>query len=1394
MKINAGIIFLLMCIVSLTVIAPNVTVADAISVEKLTAVTSNTADEWDPVWSPDGNEILFRRNGEIYRMFSNGSGEMQLTDTGGGAGYHSWSPDGSKILYSFLIDDLNCNIWVMNADGSAETRLTGFEDSPLQFGRHEYGTWSPTGSKIAYVASLDDIEAYVITMNADGSDKQVIAGPVEMCYINYPAWSPDASKIAFATDPLVTERYIGIVNSDGSGLITIPNGFLTSCTQSWQSQVWSPDGSKILYSSDESGNEDIYIINADGTGKTRLTTDAGDEHDPRFSPDGSRILFVSGWGGNSDIWVMDADGSNKVQLTTDTAYDSDPMWSPDGTKIAFSSDRNGNFDIWVMELSEDSVEPPAPEIVSVSFEPQTGVYAGETATISVTVKNNGGKSGEGYVIVSFPNDEEIMSLGGSSDNVKTYPAGSEIWGRDGIIDSSEYTLVELYEPEWETGQEETLTIEVKPNEGSDEIVFLVRAALKNDATGDYERAPESSDDLDQQGWYADKYSIDVYLEEVKFRGKILEDRPVISLYSFDVQIDEILDDSKGNLKVGDVIPVTGHRDGPAQVDAVTVGEEVEVFGEYRGDKVYLSDFDDLSSEHYLIKIEPDEPPSPEITSVTIAPPEGVPEDGTASIKVTVKNNGGKSSEGYITVSFPYDEEILSVTGTGNGHNELYPKGSSIYGKDGPIDPSDHPLGELQEFDWDTGQEETLTIEVKPNEGSDEIVFLVRAELKNDATGDDERDPISSDEIDQQGCYAYKYSSNVYQRSNLIIENVYVQGSEIIYEIKNVGKVTASSSYTYLYINDMSNHVASDRVDDLESGEDATLIFDYSYTYSGGTDEIKVCADGNGEINEESDSDNWKNITYSGEESKNIIETLGADESFTTFVSSLEAANLAETLSGEGPFTVFAPVDDAFAALPEGTLDALMSDTEKLTEILLYHIADVKIMAADAGSLASISTLQGGDITVSVAGDGRVFIGDAEIILKDIEASNGVIHAIDTVMVPPEEPGEDEGATVLYDDEVALKSGNFTFVPVNNVSASYKVDYFTDLGALYSSGLEFEATDEWHDSTGEFYLESIGGIKNNLETGAWFIFINDGLAPSGLGLNGVQDGDNVSFYFAPYEEHTPILENAIYVVNLEVASESDNSSSVPSSSGSGGGSGGGGSSSGGGGGGAGSPEPSRNIEIKELSQEFITNGNHAKFKFPRNATCITHVEFDPKRTFSKVTTMVEMLKGKSAIVPDLPAGEVYRNVNIWVGNEGMATPKNIENAVVGFKVEKAWIEAGIDEGSITLYRYSDKAWNELTTRKLGEDENYVYFEAETPGFSPFVIVAGGVETVEEESKPSASFEDSDRDKLESAENESFEVEMTGSESTEGGIKSKILMSIVLFSVLILVGYITLKKRD
>ena len=134
----------------------------------------------------------------------------------------------------------------------------------------------------------------------------------------------------------------------------------------------------------------------------------------------------------------------------------------------------------------------------------------------------------------------------------------------------------------------------------------------------------------------------------------------------------------------------------------------------------------------------------------------------------------------------------------------------------------------------------------------------------------------------------------------------------------------------------------------------------------------------------------------------IVDTAVADGRFTTLVTAVQAAELVDTLKGEGPFTVFAPTDDAFAALPEGTLETLLlpENKQQLTDILLYHVVPGKVMAADVVGLTSAPTVLGKDATVKVE-DGTVFLNDNVEIITDIETSNGVIHVIDTVLLPPQ---------------------------------------------------------------------------------------------------------------------------------------------------------------------------------------------------------------------------------------------------------------------------------------------------------------------------------------------------------------------------------------------------------
>ncbi|MFT7492685.1 MAG: putative surface protein with fasciclin (FAS1) repeats, partial [Alteromonas macleodii] len=121
-------------------------------------------------------------------------------------------------------------------------------------------------------------------------------------------------------------------------------------------------------------------------------------------------------------------------------------------------------------------------------------------------------------------------------------------------------------------------------------------------------------------------------------------------------------------------------------------------------------------------------------------------------------------------------------------------------------------------------------------------------------------------------------------------------------------------------------------------------------------------------------------------------------SFTTLVAAVTAAGLVDTLKGEGPFTVFAPTDEAFAALPEGTVESLLADPEALTALLTYHVVAGKVMSTDLSNGMTATTVNGADITIMT--EAGVMINEANVTTADIEASNGVIHVIDTVLMPP----------------------------------------------------------------------------------------------------------------------------------------------------------------------------------------------------------------------------------------------------------------------------------------------------------------------------------------------------------------------------------------------------------
>jgi uncharacterized surface protein with fasciclin (FAS1) repeats len=147
----------------------------------------------------------------------------------------------------------------------------------------------------------------------------------------------------------------------------------------------------------------------------------------------------------------------------------------------------------------------------------------------------------------------------------------------------------------------------------------------------------------------------------------------------------------------------------------------------------------------------------------------------------------------------------------------------------------------------------------------------------------------------------------------------------------------------------------------------------------------------------------------GDQEMDIVDVAVESGNFSTLVTAVQAAGLEDTLRSEGPFTVFAPTDQAFAALPAGTVAGLLRDTGTLTEILTYHVVDGKVMSSDLSDGMSVETLQGGMLVITITDEG-VTVNEAMVTQPDVEASNGVIHVIDAVLIPPE--GEVEEVEVV----------------------------------------------------------------------------------------------------------------------------------------------------------------------------------------------------------------------------------------------------------------------------------------------------------------------------------------------------------------------------------------------
>jgi len=288
------------------------------------------------VITPGPGRIAFTSNRDgcpkIYSMNADGSSLAALTDCSTGDIDAGWSPDGTRIAFSS-----NGHLYVMNVDGSQLWEVHPADPTLLSLA---HPAWSPDGMKLAATGVFREyscsrfcttlVDGRLLVMNADGGDLvSVVRGPAGYRLGQSPAepaWSPNG-EIAYAQPVWDTSRtilnwVILVRYADGA-----PRN-VTNTPESDDGPAWSPDGTKIAFRSTRSGVSDLYVMNADGSGVTQLTSDSATEGRPAWSPEGTKIAFASTRDGNWEIYVMNVDGSGVTRITDNPASDTWPSWSP----------------------------------------------------------------------------------------------------------------------------------------------------------------------------------------------------------------------------------------------------------------------------------------------------------------------------------------------------------------------------------------------------------------------------------------------------------------------------------------------------------------------------------------------------------------------------------------------------------------------------------------------------------------------------------------------------------------------------------------------------------------------------------------------------------------------------------------------------------------------------------------------------------------------------------------------------------------------------------------------------------------------------------------------------------------------------------------------------------